>query len=277
MRFVKYHAIGNDYIVLDPDKSSADLTEKQIRRICHRNYGVGADGILCWFAGANGSFNLRIFNPDGSEAEKSGNGLRIFARYLWEKSNKRQTRFPIITKGGRVEAEVNEKGNSVTVDMGQVNFHSSKIPVAGPPREVINEKIEIEGQMLTYCAATIGNPHCVVICEKISEDLAKRVGPVIERDSRFPNRTNVQFMKVTDRHNIRIEIWERGAGYTLASGSSSCAAAAVAYRLGLCDSKITVRMPGGDIDIAIGADYSVRMTGPVAKVFEGTISEEMFD
>jgi len=277
MRFVKYHALGNDYIVLDSAKPSAYLTEKQIRGICHRNYGVGADGILCGSEGNNGSFNLRIFNPDGSEAEKSGNGLRIFARYLWERSAKRQTRFSIITAGGPVEAEVNENGSNVAVDMGQVNFHSSKIPVAGPPREVINEKIEIEGQTLIYSAATIGNPHCVILRENVSADLARRLGPFIEHDSRFPNRTNVQFMKVLDRHNIRIEIWERGASYTLASGSSSCAAAAVAYRLGLCDSKITVRMPGGNIDIAIGADYSVRMTGPVTKVFEGTISEEMFD
>ena len=277
MRFVKYHAIGNDYIVLDSAKPSVYLTEKQIRRICHRNYGVGADGILCGSASAKGSpFTLRIFNPDGSEAEKSGNGLRIFARYLWEQSGKRQTRFSIVTAGGPVEAEVNEDGSNVAVDMGQVSFHSSKIPVAGPPREVINEKIEIEGQTLIYSAATIGNPHCVILRENASADLARRLGPFIERDSRFPNRTNVQFMEVTDRHNIRIEIWERGAGYTLASGSSSCVAAAVAYRLGLCDSKITVRMPGGDIDIEVGADYSVRMTGPVTKVFEGTISEEMF-
>jgi diaminopimelate epimerase len=137
--------------------------------------------------------------------------------------------------------------------------------------------MEIEGQTLIYSAATIGNPHCVILRENVSADLAWRLGPFIEHDSRFPNRTNVQFVEVTDRHNIRIEIWERGAGYTLASGSSSCAAAAVAYRLGLCDSKITVRMPGGDIDIAVGADYSVRMTGPVTKVFEGTIPEEMFD
>ena len=271
MRFVKYHALGNDYIVLDSDKPSVDLTEKQICRICNRHFGVGADGILCGSGGIKGSFSLRIFNPDGSEAEKSGNGLRIFARYLWEQGGKRQTRFSIITAGGPVEAEVNEDGSNVAVDMGQVSFHSSKIPVTGPPREVINEKIEIEGQTLIYSAATIGNPHCVILRENVSADLARRLGPFIERDSRFPNRTNVQFMEVTDRHNIRIEIWERGAGYTLASGSSSCAAAAVAYRLGLCDSKITVHMPGGNIDIAVGADYSVRMTGPVTKVFEGKI------
>ena len=116
----------------------------------------------------------------------------------------------------------------------------------------------------------------LAIAAMIGPNLARRLGPFIEHDSRFPNRTNVQFMEVLDRHNIKIEIWERGAGYTLASGSSSCAAATVAYRLALCDSKITVHMPGGNIDIALGADYSVRMTGPVAKVFEGTISKEMF-
>ena len=275
MRFVKYNALGNDYIV--PDSPGVELTEEQIHRICNRNFGVGADGILCWSEGIKGSFKLRIFNPDGSEAEKSGNGIRIFARYLWEKADKKRTRFCIITAGGTVDAEVNKDGSSVTVDMGQVSFQSDKIPVAGVSREVINEKMEIDGQLLTYCAATIGNPHCVVVCEQISEDLARRLGPVIERDSRFPNRTNVQFMKVVDRNNIKIEIWERGAGYTLSSGSSSCAAAATAYRLGLCDSNITVQMRGGKISVVVGKDYSVRMMGPVAKVFEGAISKEIFD
>jgi diaminopimelate epimerase len=278
MRFAKYHALGNDYIVMDSTSPTVKLTEKQIRRICHRNFGVGADGILCWSAGAKGSpFTLRIFNPDGSEAEKSGNGIRIFARYLWERSHRRQTRFSIVTAGGLVEAEVAEDGNNVTVDMGQVSFHSSKIPVAGVPREVINEKMQIEGQTLTYSAATIGNPHCVVLCENVSADLARRLGPVIECDSRFSNRTNVQFMQVIDRHNIKIEIWERGAGYTLSSGTSSCAAAAVAFRLGLCDSNVTVRMPGGNISVIVDTDYSLRLTGAVTKVAEGTISKEIFD
>ncbi|MGA2093464.1 MAG: diaminopimelate epimerase [Sedimentisphaerales bacterium] len=274
MRFRKYNAIGNDYIVLEPP--AVELTEQQIRKICNRNFGVGADGILQGSEKTDGSFNLRIFNPDGSEAEKSGNGIRIFARYLWEKK-KHLSKFSIITAGGRVEATVSENGKSVTVNMGRVNFQSNKIPVAGPSREVINEKMTINGKSLTYCAATIGNPHCVILCEQINPDLAKRLGSAVEIEPRFPNRTNVQFMQVIDRQNIKIEIWERGAGYTLSSGSSSCAAAASAYRLGLCDSKITVQMPGGKIGIAIGKDYSVRMTGPVAKVFEGVTSEEIFD
>jgi diaminopimelate epimerase len=277
MRFAKYHALGNDYIVLDSARPKIEITEKQIRKICHRNFGVGADGILRWSVGANGSFNLRIFNPDGSEAEKSGNGIRIFARYLWERGHRRQTRFSIVTAGGTVEAEVSENGSNVTADMGQVSFHSRKIPVAGAPREVIDETMEIEGQTLTYSASTIGNPHCVVVCNDVSADLARHLGPLIEHDSRFPNRTNVQFMRVIDRHNIKIEIWERGAGYTLSSGTSSCAAAAVAYRLGLCDSNVTVRMPGGNVNVVVNKDYSIRLTGPVTKVFEGTISKEIFD
>jgi diaminopimelate epimerase len=275
MKFIKYHALGNDYIVLN--SPAVKLTAKQIRIICNRHIGVGADGILRWSKGNTDSFKLRIFNPDGSEAEKSGNGIRIFARYLWEKSGKRQKKFSIVTKGGLVEANVSGQGSSVTVDMGQISFLSSKIPVSGARREVINEKMKIKGQTLTYCAATIGNPHCVVLCNHATVEQAHRLGPLIERDSRFPNRTNVQFMEVMNRHNIRIEIWERGAGYTLASGSSSCAAAATAYRMGLCDSDISVHMPGGDIQIFIAEDFSVRMTGPVARVYEGVISEEIFD
>ena len=129
---------------------------------------------------------------------------------------------------------------------------------------------------MRFCAATIGNPHCVVLRDEVSEEEARKFGPSIETHSLFPNRTNVQFMKVLDRGNIQIEIWERGAGYTLASGSSSSAAAAVAHRLGLCDGAITVHMPGGDLNIKVSEDFSVLMTGPVTKVSEGTLSQEIF-
>jgi len=277
MNFHKYHALGNDYIILDPADVPAVPAAEQIRTICHRNFGIGSDGILYGPLKTDlADFALRIFNPDGSEAEKSGNGLRIFARYLWDRKKVTKRPFRISTPGGIVTAQLVRDGSSVTVEMGKVCFNSAEIPVAGPPREVINETIEIDGRNITFCAATIGNPHCVVPSDDISEAQARRFGPVIERDSRFPNRTNVQFMKVMDRANIRIEIWERGAGYTLASGSSSCAAAAVARRLGLCDSNITVHMPGGQIEIVVSNDFSVRMTGPVTKVADGAISDEIF-
>jgi diaminopimelate epimerase len=276
--FHKYHALGNDYIVLTPDEFGEELTADIIRLICHRNYGVGSDGILygplddplC-------DFGLRIYNPDGSEAEKSGNGLRIFSRYLWDEGLIGDRPVNIKTTGGPVKAKVNQDGKIITVDMGRVSFESHKIPVTGTAREVINETMEIKGQTLEYCAATIGNPHCVVLRSEVSADEARQWGPLIETDPRFPNRTNVQFMQILDRSNVFIEIWERGAGYTLASGSSSSAAAAVAHRLGLCDHEITVHMPGGKIEIEIAPDFAIRMTGSVTRLATGTIDPEMFE
>jgi len=277
-RFYKYHALGNDYLVINPLELAEDLDSFRIQRICHRNYGVGSDGILLGpLETGESDFGLRIFNPDGSEAEKSGNGLRIFSRYLWDQGLVREKAFTVMTPGGRVESVVKDGGRTVTVQMGQASFDSTRIPVRGEPREVLNETMTVGGEVLQFCAATVGNPHCVVLRERVSEEEAKRLGPLIEKDSRFPNRTNVQFMKVLDRSHVQIEIWERGAGYTLASGSSSSAAAAVAYRLGLCGRQITVRMPGGELDILVSDDFSIQMTGPVTKIAEGTLSPEMFE
>ena len=277
MRFHKYHALGNDYLVLDPSEGLPELSPSQIRLLCHRHYGVGSDGILIGpLPTPECDFALRLFNPDGSEFELSGNGLRIFSRYLWDLGLVRTEPFTVLTPGGKVTAQVHQDGSSVTVHLGPVSFHSSRIPVTGPPREVLNETIVVAGQALRYCCATVGNPHCVVLRDAISADEAQKWGPLIECEPRFPNRTNVQFMQVLDRSHIRIEIWERGAGYTLASGSSSCAAASVAHRLGLCDAQIAVSMPGGSIDISIGEDGSVWMTGAVTKVCMGDISQEMF-
>ncbi len=275
--FAKYHALGNDYIVFDPKNWRSPLTPTQIKTICHRNYGVGSDGILLGpLPSKKADFALRIFNPDGSEAEKSGNGLRIFSRYLWDKKLVGKEDFTVETPGGIVRATVLERGQIVRVEMGRVSFWSDEIPVAGPRREVINEQIHLRGERFNFCAATVGNPHCVLPLKRISAELAKQIGPQLETHARFPNRTNVQLMRVLDRKNIQIEIWERGAGYTLASGSSSSAAAAVAHKLGLCDKKISVHMPGGKIEIEIGDDFAIRMTGPVTKVADGIIVKEMF-
>jgi diaminopimelate epimerase len=277
MRFFKYHALGNDYIVLDPADFGEKLTSAQIQRVCHRNYGVGSDGILFGpLESSECDFSLRIFNPDGSEAEKSGNGLRIFSRYLWDKGLVGEDPFTILTLGGKVSCRVLPRSKTVGVEMGQVSFQSTQIPVAGPSREVINETLVLDGQEIKFCAATIGNPHCVILREEISEEEARKWGPQIEIDPLFPNRTNVQFMKILDRSNIQIEIWERGAGYTLASGSSSSAAAAVARRLGYCDSQIAVHMPGGKIDITVSEDFAILMTGPVTRIAEGNLSPELF-
>jgi diaminopimelate epimerase len=276
MEFAKYQALGNDYLVVAYDGDVDVLDGAQIRRICDRHIGLGSDGILVDDRrGRSSRPALRILNPDGSEAEKSGNGLRIFARYLWEANRVGAEPFDVVTAGGTVTCQVRDGGRVVTVRMGRVSFDSATIPVSGPRREVIDERMTVGGETLSYSAATIGNPHCVVLRDRISEAEARRLGPLIETDARFPNRTNVQLLQVLARDRIRIEIWERGAGYTLASGSSSCAAAAVAHRLGLCAPAVHVEMPGGALTIEIAPDYQATMTGPVAKVAEGRFADEL--
>jgi diaminopimelate epimerase len=277
MRFSKYHALGNDYLVIRPAEFQSEPDPEDICLICHRHYGIGSDGILVGpLSSKSCDFGMRIFNPDGTEAEKSGNGLRIFARFLWDERLIGDQRFTVETLGGEVSCEVGTDGKCVKVEMGKVSFDSQIIPVVGASREVLNEELEIGDHVLTYCAATIGNPHCVILSSDPTPDQARHYGPIIEVDPRFPNRTNVQFMKVIDRNNIQIEIWERGAGYTLASGSSSTAAAAVAHRLGLCEPDIMVHMPGGSLRIRFSNDFFATMTGPVTKICDGVMTDEMF-
>jgi diaminopimelate epimerase len=277
--FAKYHGLGNDYIVIEPGAlGDRELTERLIQAICHRNYGVGSDGILLGpLPGGECDYGVRILNPDGSEAEKSGNGLRIFSRYLYDTGRVRADEFTVKTLGGPVRSRVLDEGAGVRVEMGGVSFRSEEIPVDGPPREVLNEEIEVDGEVLTFCAATVGNPHCVLLRPAALAEEARRFGPHIEVDGRFPNRTNVQFMEIVDEHNVRIEIWERGAGYTLASGSSSSASAAVAVKLGHCASPVTVHMPGGRLEIEIDGEFRITMTGPVTKVAEGVICDEALE
>jgi diaminopimelate epimerase len=290
MKFRKYHGLGNDYLVINPSDLCQELDEATICQICHRNTGVGSDGILlgpffpgsddfqqiCLEAGisADSLAALRIFNPDGSEAEKSGNGLRIFSRYMHDLSLVRAEPFRLNTLGGQVQARVLEPQNKIQVEMGQVSFFSKDIPVAGEPRDVLMEKITLNGREFTFCAAGIGNPHCIVLDEDISPALARQFGPLFETHPLFPHKINVQFLKVLDRHQIAIEIWERGAGYTLASGSSACACAATAVKLGYCNSPVTIHMPGGILQTEIAADFTLTQTGPVKFVFEGNWNPE---
>ena len=269
-RFWKYHALGNDYLVLDAADAPRAPRPAEVVRICHRNFGLGSDGILYGPLRVKGAdFGLRIFNPDGSEAEKSGNGLRIFARYLWDRKKVTTKPFTIHTPGGVVTCVVAAGGKKITVEMGRVSFSSVDIPVnVSPAREVLNEEIAVAGRIYRFYAATVGNPHCVLPLDNVSSELAREIGPLLETHRFFPNRTNVQFLKILDRKNIQIEIWERGAGYTLASGSSSSAAAAVARKMGACDGDITVHMPGGKLKIKVADDFAITMTGPATRVGE---------
>ena len=275
MKFAKYHGLGNDYLVLEPSALGLDAALELAPRICHRNYGVGSDGILLGpFPSQIATAALRIINPDGSEAEKSGNGLRIFARYLWDTGRVTREPFDIETRGGVVNARVFPDQGTIRVFMGRASFDSSDIGIVGARREVISEVIEVGGRELCFTGVSVGNPHCVILGVAVTEAEARSIGPRVEMDPRFGNRTNVQLLEVIDPHAIRIQIWERGAGHTLASGSSASAAACVAKRLGLCESPIAVHMPGGTLAVEIDADYGVTQTGPATAVATGEIDSE---
>ena len=277
MNFEKYHALGNDYLVYDPRETNHSFTEAETIRICHRNFGLGSDGILVGPLPSNkADFGLQILNPDGSEAEKSGNGLRIFARYLRDAKLVNTVPFTVETLGGIVTCEVSEDMSQISVEMGQVSFHSDIIPISveGSAREVLDEPIKLSDTTLNFYGATIGNPHCVVPMDHVTSSLAHHYGPELENHKIFPNRTNVQLLQILDRNRIKIEIWERGAGYTLASGSSSSAAGAVARKMGVCDEDITVEMPGGQIQLHIDDQFNVLMKGPATRVATMTLNKE---
>ncbi|MDR7414858.1 MAG: diaminopimelate epimerase [Armatimonadota bacterium] len=279
-RFVKAHALGNDYLVVESQALPFPLTPEAIRRICDRHLGVGSDGMLVHVASHRADFGLRIYNPDGSEAEKSGNGLRIFAKYLYDHGFTRSTRFTVETPGGIVTCELEVVGGRVgqiTVDMGEASFWSPHIPMVGPPREVVDEPVEVEGEAVRITALTVGNPHCVVFVEDLEGVDLRRLGPALERHPAFPQRTNVQFAQVVGRGEVRIRIWERGAGETLASGSSACAVAAACVRCGFTGRDVTVEMPGGTLQIHVGEGFLLRMTGPATEVYRGEFSPEFVE
>jgi len=277
MKFYKYHGLGNDYIVLNPKEVGIELTKENIKLICDRNYGIGSDGILYGPETIGDTFGLKIYNPDGSEAEKSGNGLRIFSRYLWDKGMVEDNIFTIRTLGGDVKSQVFEGGKFVKIEMGKVSFSAKDIPVYDETGECIQKNLCVGDILFKYNAVTVGNPHCVIILDDINPEMIKRHGPFIEYAQKFPNRTNVQFMKIIDKSAIQIEIWERGAGYTLASGSSSVAAAAVAFKLKKCGKDICVKMPGGELEINFTDDFYATMTGPVMAVYNGIFDAEMIN
>jgi diaminopimelate epimerase len=277
--FFRGHGLGNDYIVMDPKELTFRLTPKNIKAVCDRNWGLGSDGILALVPSKKADYGLRIYNPDGSEAEKSGNGLRIFARYLHATGKTKKKHFTVETKGGLVtiDLHVDRHGDAsaVTVEMGQATFKPAALPCTLAVDELIQQPIEAAGRALSFTGVSVGNPHCVIFKQAgeswSREDLLK-LGPVLENHSFFPKRTNVQLAIPTGPKEIFILIWERGAGETQASGSSSCAAASAAVRLGLVKSPVTVKMPGGTLNIEVAKDFSLTMKGPVAEVARGTLS-----
>jgi len=277
--FVKSHGLGNDYFVLNEAELSFSLNEKNIQLLCDVHYGIGSDGILLKVASSKADFGLKIYNPDGSEAEKSGNGLRIFAKYLYDYGHTSGTKFTIETLGGIVTAEVsqetNRKANRVKVDMGKAIFGCHQVPVTCDEAECLDHPLNIVDNAYLINCVSVGNPHCVIFRDKLSKAEILKHGSEIENHPMFPNRINVQFAKVVSRNEVEILIWERGAGYTLASGSSSCAVAAIAVKKGLTDRSLSLKMPGGTLRIDIDEAWNIRMEGEVREIASGYLSDEL--
>jgi diaminopimelate epimerase len=264
MQFHKYHALGNDMIVIDPAQFRLTLTPARVRLICDRHHGVGADGI-CYGPLPQPATppTMRFFNPDGTEAEKSGNGLRVFARYVWDRGEI-MPQFTIAIWGEPIAVTVlDEEARQLALGIGQLSFG------------FVEEVMQFGEWAGKATAVSIGNPHCVIFSDDLSA--IHSLGPVVERAPQFPNRTNVQLARVVNEETVAIEIWERGAGYTLASGSSASAVAGAAIKTGRCRSPVTVQMPGGDVLVDIDNDWHVVLTGAVTAVYQGEFTPEFLE
>ncbi len=273
----KYHGLGNDYLVFDPNQNSILLQERKIELICRRNLGAGADGILYGPFFVEGKIKVNIYNSDGSAAKRSGNGVRIFAKYLLDAGYIKEKNILLTTKSGDVKVEfLDEKGNEMRVNMGAADFMSASVPVSGFVHEIVNEPFFFHGTLYNATCLSVGNPNCVIMTEDVSAAKIKEVGPYVENAPCFPNRMNLQFCKVESKERLKIEIYERGSGYTVSSGTGACAAAAAAYRMGLTEAKVTVSMPGGELKVEIAQDGSIFMTGPVEYVGTFTVAEDFF-
>lgn len=280
--FFKGNALGNDYLAVDGDALPFDLSPVAVRLLCDRHAGVGSDGVLARVPSRTADVGLRIFNPDGGEAEKSGNGLRIFAAFLLDRGEVEVGRpFTVETKGGTVRMTVisaNAEGVlDVEVEMGTASFRSADVGMRGPDREADGEMLELEaGDRVSIHAVSVGNPHCVVWEDEVDPDDLRRRAPQISTHPEFANGANVQFARAVAPGAVEAWVWERGAGETRASGSSACAVAASAVRRGLVsDRRVEVRMPGGALRVEVGDDWGLVLRGPVETVFRGALTEGM--
>ena len=280
--FFKAHCLGNDYIAVDPDRLDFAMAPANIRALCDRHRGLGGDGVLALIPSARADFGVRIFNSDGSEAEKSGNGLRIFGLYLHAVGKTHKRTFTVETKGGVVSVTLHldetGTGDAATVEMGRASFTPGSLPCSLDVDELVLQPIRVGSQELLFTGVSVGNPHCVVFKRRGQEwtraELLE-IGPRLERHPLFPNRVNVQLAVPTGPRSLDILIWERGVGETLASGTSACAAACAGVRLGVVEAPTTVSSPGGSCLVEVDADWDVVLSGPVREITRGLLSRDL--
>jgi len=275
MKFWKMHGLGNDYIVIDNRDHKIINATKLAKKICERRFSIGADGLLLVSSSRVAAVKMRILNADGSEAEMCGNGIRCFAKYCYENDIAQKTDFTVETLSGIKHVWLTLKGNEVTtvkVDMEEPNWQRASLPMLGEDT-CINCNLEIDGELYKITCLSMGNPHCIIFVENVDEFPIDYVGPIVENDKTFPKRTNVGFVQVLNKNELKVRVWERGCGETLACGTGTCAAVAAANKLGKVGNKVTVHVLGGDLQVDVGK--TLFLSGAAEKVYKGTLFKEL--
>ncbi len=277
MKFWKMHGLGNDYVVIDNRPMNLTTADAAglARKLCERRFSVGADGLLLVEASSVADVKMRIFNADGSEAEMCGNGIRCFAKYCYENNITRKKELTVETLAGVKQTWLTVNGNVVTsvrVDMGAPTLERTRIPMVGTGT-CVNEDLHVNGEKYKATCLSVGNPHCVIFVDNVDDFPVQQIGSKIENHKWFPNRTNVEFAQVLNRNELRLRVWERGCGETLACGTGACATVAAGNILEKVGNKVTVHLLGGDLEV----EYAERLSlsGTAEKVFEGKLFEDV--
>lgn len=282
MRFTKMHGIGNDYIYVNCFEETVNDPEKVSVILSDRHKGIGSDGLVLIMPSDKADFRMRIFNADGSEAMMCGNATRCIGKYVYDNGLTDKTDVTLETNSGIKYLKLfvsDGKVESVTVDMGKAILVPREIPVNSELERFIGQPLEIDGKEWRVTCVSMGNPHAVVFTEGIDDMELEKLGPKFENHSLFPNRINTEFIEVIDSRTLRMRVWERGSGETFACGTGTCAAVVAACLNGICrqDEEILVHLRGGDLRITYRSDGTVMMTGPAARVFDGTVEDEFIE
>lgn len=275
MQITKMHGLGNDFIIFCPKDETKDFSAIA-KKMCARRISAGADGILLVLPSETCDIRMRIINADGSEAEMCGNGIRCFAKYVYEKGIVKKEEMTIETLAGTIKPKlVIDDGAviSIIVDMGKPIFDPDEIPTRISREDILSKEIDVLGEKFEIACINVGVPHAMVFVDYIDDEMLRKVGPIIEKDNLFPNNTNVNFVEVVNKSTIKVSTWERGAGKTMACGTGCCASVVACYLRDFTDRKVTVKLEVGDLYIEYLEDKTVLMTGPAEVVYEGIYFE----
>jgi diaminopimelate epimerase len=268
VRFTKMHGCGNDFIFIDCLNGASRDLEKLAKKLCDRRFGVGADQLLTVHPSKIADFRMEIYNADGGQVEMCGNGIRCFAKYVRDHGLTAKEELAVETLAGIIRPRL--VGNLVEVDMGEPILEGRKIPVTADGK-ILNHRLEVDGVAYQVTCVSMGNPHCVLYLDDLDRLDLERIGPRFEHHPFFPKRVNTEFVKVLAPNEIRMRVWERGAGETWACGTGACAAAVAGVLTGKSGRKVTVHLKGGDLSVEWRDNNRVYMTGGAEEVFEGTV------